>query len=782
MANFISDVGSGIGRNFTPTGDALSRKIDFQRDKFLRGVSTTKHGKKEDPTYLHFKFIFDFGITPEIDPETFLAPSPLFRDLQSDYNSIFNSVRNKTSTSGLGIGSDFADKYGAESQLLLDSAGAFTSSQDFFYGAKSKLGDRFNKSFFSMANGYMGAQKFLAQRSTKRQEMLKAFKNGLSFINKECPYYFQSISGLDQLLKADIKNYHKPNGSHKRAGTLIVDCMESIDMRMFSLSELYRKAIYDYTNHRVMLPENLRKFRMWLVVTEIRNIQLTYGVNDLLNPFSIPSVAQAANFLDSFNSQTGLLNNTQGILQKSTNNEDPLSDKFGTYEMGPYAFMYQFDQCEFDFDSSYPSYSTIDNKGGQAVNMQFKINVGRVRDYKIQFNQLADVIKKDDNVKQMVLADSWGSLSGSYNEFDYDKSAGITSVFLPQEGNPAAYFTELASNFITNTVADLKSQGVSILENQLLGNIYGFGGLTVPQNAQTLVNTLKSGIPNPFAKNDPQSQGLGGPGERQYPTVNQDLYPTVPGVDAGNLGNVLPGTPNVPGATLTDSYPNVPGTDLGLPDRQYPINNDDQYTGAPGADLGVPGRVYPTLNDDSYPNTPGTDLGVPDRQYPTNNDDEFSGVPGEDLGLPGRVYPDLNDDSYPDVPGTDLGVPERAYPSLSDDEYLNVPGPDLGPIGRVYPEINEDVYNNTPGTDLGAPDRQYPTINTDEFGGVPGPDLGPNDRVYPEIREDLYPNTPGPDLGVPERKYPTYNADEYKDSIAPNDKINLGRIYPKTEN
>jgi len=58
---------------------SLNRKIDYQREKFLKGISTSRHGKKEDPTYLHFRFIFDEGISSRIDPETFLAPSPLFR-------------------------------------------------------------------------------------------------------------------------------------------------------------------------------------------------------------------------------------------------------------------------------------------------------------------------------------------------------------------------------------------------------------------------------------------------------------------------------------------------------------------------------------------------------------------------------------------------------------------------------------------------------------------------------------------------------------------------------
>jgi len=791
MADFISDFGSGLKENVLPNGDALNRKIDSQREKFLKGISSTKHGKKEDPTYLHFKFIFDLGNTSLIDQETFLAPSPLFRpfkptatDLSAEANEIGNfraSQKNSIDPTKQGT----PDQIAKIDQLASVGDSGFKSDIDFFYGSKFRIDERYHHGAFNINGGgvaYMGAQEFLAQRSLKRQQMLDAFRNGLNFINTECPYYFQSVSGLDQLLKTDIKNFHKAAGKPMRAGTLNIECMESIDMRIFSLSELYRKAVYDYTYHRIMLPENLRKFRMWMVVTEVRNIQLSYGINDILNPFSIPSVAQAANFLDSFNSQTGLLNNTQGLLQKSTNTDSPYNDKFGSYTMGPYAFVYQFDQCEFDFDDSFPSYSSIDNKGGQAVTNKFKIHVGRVKDYKIQFNQLSDVIKKNDNIQQMVLSDVWGSATNDYNNYDYVGSTGISSVDLSSTANPGQAFAQMASNFINNTVADLKNQGVAILEGALLGNIYGLGGLNVgaaTRNVQSLVNTLKNGIPNPFDDNTPQGQGLGGPGERQYPTLNEDVYPgSSTGVN-GSLGNTLTNPPASSNSLNEDSYPNNPGTDLGVPDRQYPTVSTDEYINNPGSDLGVPGRVYPTIDLDIYQNNPGTDLGVPDRQYPVISDDAYGNVPGADLGVPSRVYPDLNLDVYPTNPGSDLGVPDRVYPTNSDDEFKNVPGSDLGVMGRVYEVPGGDVYPTNPGSDLGLPTREYKPAEGDEYKNVPGSDLGGIGRIYENVNEDLYSKVPGSDLGGNERNYPNVKGREYTESRPPLEN-NLGRIYPTT--
>ena len=783
--------------------DSLNRKIDYQREKFLKGISTSRHGKKEDPTYLHFRFIFDEGISSRIDPETFLAPSPLF--------SRYGNPAEKT-------GADAATGDAEGLPPVEETPASFItegSSSDFFYSSKFKIGGMLGGGAFDPQGGfaYMGAQEYLYQRSTQRRDMLNAFRNGLLYINKNSPYYFQSISGLDQLLKADIKNIHKGASKPQRMGTLTIDCLESIDMRIFALSELYRKAIYDYTYHRSMLPENLRKFRMWLVVTEIRNIQLSYGLADVLNPFSIPSVAKVANSLDTFNSQTGLLDKISGDNQKSTNTEDypPNNPEFGGTELGPYAFIYQFDQCEFDFDDSYPSYGTIDNKGSGPVTNKFKIHVGRVKDYKIQFNELSDILQKNGNIKLMVLNDTWGSNKDNYRDYDYKGSDGISG--LPDdidEADPGAFFKQMASNFITNTVADLKNIGVSKLENALLGNIYGLGGINAGaalRSGFSVANTFNdlknNGIPNPFKDNSPQAQGLGGPGQRQYPTINEDAYTGSSTQNNENLGNALGGGSNPPGTLSGDVYPNVPGKDLGVPDRVYPSNNSDEYKNVPGSDSGVPGRVYPVPGGDVYPGVPGADLGVPDRQYPSNNSDEYNNVPGPDSGVPDRVYPVPGGDVYPTVPGNDLGVPDRQYSAPGGDEYNNVPGSDLGVIGRVYDEPVGDVYPGVPGADLGAPDRQYPKADGNEYpeGAIvtdPAftkiyPDVNNkypqvNDKEYKDSPKgfvdnmgDVYKNVPGSDLGGIGRNYGSISSDEYQTIPAP-PQINLGRTYPKSEN
>ena len=51
---------------------------DQLRSLFLKGFKLSEQGKFEDPTYLGFKVVIDFGNLP-IDAEFGQPPSPLFR-------------------------------------------------------------------------------------------------------------------------------------------------------------------------------------------------------------------------------------------------------------------------------------------------------------------------------------------------------------------------------------------------------------------------------------------------------------------------------------------------------------------------------------------------------------------------------------------------------------------------------------------------------------------------------------------------------------------------------
>ena len=708
---------------------------DKNRTLFLKGFKLSDQGKNEDPTYLGFKFVFDFGTLP-IDPEYGWAPSPILR------------VNNYTQGNGAGMASGLQNPFGQS---------AYNTEGPIYYSAYNYLLQR-EGAFVGTSN------------QVKRAQALKQFQVLLNDINSNSPWFFQSIDGLDELEKIKISGFQPEGGNddfnvQRTAGkVLTVNCLESINLRISALANLYNQAVFDADNMRWLVPRNMRKFTMWIFVTEIRNFYKTSrltGSSTVLasldnlsstlttnrNPGSNIQVNDTGQYsVDGYNLSDPVENTTgnpgnsfssfvsnvfeQSGLQSDVQAFRNQSDQSGIKPV----LIYECQQCEFDFSDSTPLKSTVDNGSSNAdpEKQSFKIHVGKVR----MKNQYPN-IRVDK--KPLILAD--GAYQDRTSVYIYDDSLSVERI--------ASLANELITNFTSAAINDLVNEGVNQFVNpllsginqSLLGNIYSFnpsqlGRLTNQNgnfgfnNAQNFLNgASETGIDNIFKGNlpNPQTMGLGGPQERAYPPISPP----------------------------EDLYPKVPGTDQGVPDRVYPAPGGDVYNNVPGTDLGVPDRIYPAPGGDVYDNVPGTDLGVPDRVYPAPVGDVYDNVPGSDLGVPDRIYPAPGGDVYDRVPGEDLGVPDRIYPAPGGDVYDNVPGSDLGVPDRAYPVPGGDVYSNVPGSDLGVPDRNYTSTSLgDAYATVPGEDLGVPLRSYPQFNEDVYTDTFIPDSLNPEVVYP----------------------------
>ena len=740
---------------------------DRNRSLFLKGFNLSRSGENEDPTYLGFKFVFDFGALP-VSPETGWAPSPLLR------------VNNYTETDGASM---------VPRNLFGQPQYDFTASDVVYYSAYKYLLQRDGS--------------FRSPNSLKRANALRQFQILLADINNNSPWFFQSIEGLDKLEKIshtgfqDDSNVDGFSPARTAGKTLTISCLESLNLRLTALANLYRQATFDADNMKWMVPRNLRKFTMWIYVTEIRNFFKTTRLTGA--SAAVAALDDLSSLLSTNRNPGGSLSNTpEGERQPSGSNapgnafnsfvRQVFSDSGLSNEIDAFrnqqdqsgikpVLIYECQQCEFDFSSSNPWIGSIDvGIDPRASTQSFRIHVGRVR-MKTQFPN----IRTDGNY--LVLSDGYDQNRSSvqiYNDtLDLESIAGLGR--------------ELLTNITSQAISDLINEGISQFVNPalsgpsqtLLGNIYSFNPAQLTSfvsgagnfsNAQNFLNgagdvgldnLLKGRFPTP------QTVGLGGPPERVYPTIQTDQ----------------------------DAYERVPGVDLGVPDRVYPAPGGDVYPGVPGPDLGVPDRVYPDPGGDAYPDVPGGDLGVPDRVYPAPGGDAYPDVPGGDLGVPDRVYPAPGGDVYPDVPGRDLGVPDRVYPDPGGDSYPNVPGSDLGVPDRVYPGIGIDEYPSVPGRDLGVPDRVYPDFNLDEFPTVPGSDLGVPSRIYPSPREKVYPDpvsdftvdrnigsvytpeTPivsGNELRSPSNVFDSPPAPIYAQTRPSYQEGNIGSVYPQT--
>lgn len=105
-----------------------------------------------------------------------------------------------------------------------------------------------------------------------RAQMLREFIAGIQSLSENTPWFFTKVSGLDSIWQINPADSFR--GKEKK---LTFELLESIDLKITYLMDLYRKAVYDSVYMRYMLPSNLRLFEMELIVTEIRSMQRPVG-------------------------------------------------------------------------------------------------------------------------------------------------------------------------------------------------------------------------------------------------------------------------------------------------------------------------------------------------------------------------------------------------------------------------------------------------------------------------------------------------------------------------
>lgn len=98
---------------------------------------------------------------------------------------------------------------------------------------------------------------------TQRYNLLKRFINTLSEINSLTPYVFQSIDGVSEL-------WTQPFSDVLTNKQINIQTLEMIDMRLASLTVMYRTIVFDNERKCYVVPENLRKFSMSIYVHDMR--------------------------------------------------------------------------------------------------------------------------------------------------------------------------------------------------------------------------------------------------------------------------------------------------------------------------------------------------------------------------------------------------------------------------------------------------------------------------------------------------------------------------------
>lgn len=398
--------------------------------------------------------------------------------------------------------------------------------------------------------------KVLNQDHAKKYSLaLENFQKVLLKINKELPWFWQTISGVDVAMTYE-KMVDPWWGANKPK--LEIECLEeNVELTAIGLMDLYKRACFDFTRWVEVIPPNLRHFQMQVWVSEVRAFQQNSDAKNL-------------GFFDNPE------NSGNGGNVKKMNQDFSLSAK-------PFIQL-NFSHCEFDIDSIAPMFADLGKNpelkkpkiaiewgSVHQINQQLGANlVTEVNDSPLEqaaqgdynpFDPSADrrTISKDGDGKggfalpgdptfKSVLKDNTLGKIGDAVDNAVDGITGrvnsaVNSLTLQNNsdiGNVYGKTTGLASTLI-GRVTD------SVMSKLLLGNVHGLSGGSLLDAVQAgSINAIANQLGGLFGGNN-NSGGSGGINEKIHPAgvdsspdgfLNYRIHE--PGVDStpdGNLNN-----------------------------------------------------------------------------------------------------------------------------------------------------------------------------------------------------------------------------------------------------
>lgn len=266
---------------------------DFStHNDFRKGYKLGKNNQFADPTYLSFSLMFDFfeGYSSPL----LAGPARAF-------------LKNQ-----LGAEGDIAEVTGEDGAV-----------------------EQADSSEYSGTYGY-------------RLKALDDFILTLKKINKEMPWYWQSLAGVDLLQKYDpLKPYRGGDASVITIGTL-----ESLDLTIAGLMHLYRTACFDEKRWSYILPPNLREFRVWIYVTEVRPIKNLSKISASLG-FDKDSAKDSLSTLTSgggFKGGKDIFNPTIGVQNANADISGTDKRPFFSFELG---------SCEWDMTTGTAQFADL---------------------------------------------------------------------------------------------------------------------------------------------------------------------------------------------------------------------------------------------------------------------------------------------------------------------------------------------------------------------------------------------------------------------------------------
>ena len=398
LSQAVGPFGSLLGKKSFPSSYEYAKKF-VANATTAQGSGNNGVTSLDDPTYLGFSLMFDIT-------------SPLFNGATKA------NPQTKTQFDN--------DAFGKIDQFLDDPGAALTglTSVANFLGS-AKQGSADPPAVYENAPSAVAYLKAVGEEN--RAQYLMAFIKGLQEVVTTRPYYFQTITGLLESWQKSIEFSEDPYTGSTGADGVAIGCLEAIDLKMTALFNLYRMAVYDVRYKRMVLPNNLMRFTVYVDVHEIRKFKTVRNWIKALNPSDTST-------------------NTIDYVNENTSN-----------------IRFKFQECIFDAGASGKAFEGVTNKGGNITTSEIKWNYGN-----------------------MELISSYSGIDVGLPEDKRPAKGGIKSALK----NFAKDKLMNAAAGAVDKLAQAVSSPLSAIKDKLLGNVFGLRNqiLGTLANPQGLLN------------------------------------------------------------------------------------------------------------------------------------------------------------------------------------------------------------------------------------------------------------------------------------------------------
>lgn len=319
----------------------------------------------------------------------------------------------------------------------------------------------------------------------ERSSLLEDFVSMLSNISSNSPWYFAELGGLEQAIerKQVTDRDFKIEDSNKR---LTIKCLpDAYDDRISTLLDLYRSIVWSWQWKREVLPSNLRKFDMSVLIFDTPT-----------RPYSL------CNLYD------------KNIVILQDKNTDTSQDENIDYaEIGMYHTkgtvyntsykLYEFHNCEIDYNSIKSGIGTINN--GQGIQPEYTIEISYDDCYESRYNEFlgrrdfGDLLAWDNDVNYN---DDGLEPSRDYlherRTIDYEYPKVPIKDLGKLDGYPE--YNIKSGGILRQLVETGLKWANEKLTSLYLGNIYGFSLAELGRNAKdlltggNLLNSVREGV------------------------------------------------------------------------------------------------------------------------------------------------------------------------------------------------------------------------------------------------------------------------------------------------